>query len=197
PVMSTPAAWIRPSWGRTRPVRTFTSVVLPAPLGPIRPVTAPAAMEIDTPSSARTPPKRQTTPVATRSGSSIVGPGCRPRPSERAGHRGLATAADDPFGTKDDDGDEQGAEEHVAVRGCRPDGLGERGEHDRPEDRADHRRHAADDSEDQHEGGTIEAVLRGVDEEVHVGVERAGPGGEHRPDHEGGQLVAGRVDSAA
>src|SRR5881628_3178461 len=47
-----------PVLGRYTRVMTLNSVVLPAPLGPMRPTTCPASTPNDTRSSATTPPKR-------------------------------------------------------------------------------------------------------------------------------------------
>src|SRR5438093_9461533 len=48
---------MRPPDGRKRPEMTLSSVVLPAPLGPIRPCTSPLSTRTAAPSRARTPPK--------------------------------------------------------------------------------------------------------------------------------------------
>src|SRR5438270_5645162 len=175
--MSTPATRMRPAWGATTPVRTFTSVVLPAPLGPMSPVTAPAVTEMETPSTARTPPKWRTTSVATTSGSAIVRYQLRRvvcRPSRRLPPD--RQSADDPVRAEDDHGDEQSAVEHVPVGGRRPDHFGEGGEHDRPHQRTGDGGHAPDDGQHQHKDGPVEGVLGGIDEEVQVGVESARPG---------------------
>ncbi len=52
PILRAPAAF-----GLTKPLSTLSSVVLPEPLGPIRPMALPAGTEIDTFCSALTPPK--------------------------------------------------------------------------------------------------------------------------------------------
>src|SRR4051794_15707343 len=52
----------RPALGASSPVITLKSVVLPAPLGPMRPVMRPAGALNDTLSTARLPPNRTTTP---------------------------------------------------------------------------------------------------------------------------------------
>src|ERR1700744_5725090 len=56
-VTSVPPSDTVPLLGRCRPVMTLNNVVLPAPLGPIRPVTAPASARRETPERAATPPK--------------------------------------------------------------------------------------------------------------------------------------------
>src|SRR5438309_3075144 len=60
--MSRPSRYTRPKFGVWSPVITLNSVVLPAPLGPISPVTRPAPASRSTPDSAITPPKWTSTP---------------------------------------------------------------------------------------------------------------------------------------
>src|SRR5262245_4438420 len=57
PVMSAPSNRTRPDVGAVRPAITFTMVLFPEPLGPIRPRISPLASWKDTPSTALTPPK--------------------------------------------------------------------------------------------------------------------------------------------
>ena len=57
-----------PAVGRSDPARTFSSVVLPAPLGPTMPTASPAPTAKSTPSSTTSAPKRWRIPVAARSG---------------------------------------------------------------------------------------------------------------------------------
>src|SRR6516164_3588231 len=58
--MFTPSNTTRPPSGSCRPVITLKSVVFPAPLGPIRPVTRPGSTSMLASDSARRPPKRTT-----------------------------------------------------------------------------------------------------------------------------------------
>src|SRR5262245_32744590 len=59
--MSRPANSTRPIAGACRPVMTLNNVVLPAPLGPISPVTDRSSTLIVAPSTATRPPKRTVT----------------------------------------------------------------------------------------------------------------------------------------
>ena len=59
---SAPSNRSRPGSGRTKPQSTFSSVVLPAPFGPMMPVTWRGAAASDTSSSAVSPPNRTVTP---------------------------------------------------------------------------------------------------------------------------------------
>src|SRR5580704_10203087 len=60
-----PSRWTSPALGLWKPERTLTSVVFPAPFGPIRPTIAPGSSVNETPSIAASPPKRTETPSAT------------------------------------------------------------------------------------------------------------------------------------
>src|SRR5438874_8229871 len=60
--MSTPSIATVPDVGGSRPVTTLNRVVLPAPFGPINPVTRPSSADSDASSSAMLPPKRTLTP---------------------------------------------------------------------------------------------------------------------------------------
>ena len=72
----------RPAVGRSTPQTTFSSVVLPEPLGPISPSTSPLLASSETPSSARTPRNCLATSSTTsgdewaqaRAGSGVLGP---------------------------------------------------------------------------------------------------------------------------
>src|SRR4029450_9601099 len=68
PVMSRPSSRTRPSVGGSSPLTVLNSVVLPAPLGPMRPTISPAETFTLTPVSAARPPNRWLipTPSSTR-----------------------------------------------------------------------------------------------------------------------------------
>ena len=68
PVTSTPSYMTRPAVGGRIPEMVSNSVVLPAPLGPIRPHTSPAKKSVLTSLTATTPPKRTVIPWVCRSG---------------------------------------------------------------------------------------------------------------------------------
>src|ERR1043166_2815127 len=61
PPRGSPSSLMSPPPGTTSPEIKLNSVVLPAPLGPIRPVSLPAATENEQRSTAVTPPKRRVT----------------------------------------------------------------------------------------------------------------------------------------
>src|SRR5579862_1623785 len=62
--MSLSPSVIRPRVGRSNPVSRLTSVVLPAPLGPISPTASPAPSSRSTSESASTPSNARETPRA-------------------------------------------------------------------------------------------------------------------------------------
>ena len=70
-VMSRSSRYTRPAVGACRPVMTLNSVVLPAPLGPMSPVTRPAAASRSIPARALTPPKRTST-ASTRNSDRVL-----------------------------------------------------------------------------------------------------------------------------
>src|SRR5438105_711244 len=69
--MSRPPRYTRPPDGSMSPVTTLNNVGLPAPLGPMRPVTQPGATVADTESTATLPPKRTVTSRSSRIGSAM------------------------------------------------------------------------------------------------------------------------------
>src|ERR1700683_2229925 len=58
----------RPDLGASSPLTTLNSVVLPAPLGPMSPVTPPVGTEMDTSLSTWAPPKAMHTSDTSRAG---------------------------------------------------------------------------------------------------------------------------------
>src|SRR5690242_8049712 len=108
PVSSSDSSHALPPCMRTYPVMTLTSVVLPAPLGPIRPWIVPCSTPSDTPSTACTPPKWRRTSSSRSSTDSCSRPPGRPHQREPA-------ASDDALRAEHDDGDEEDAAEDVDV----------------------------------------------------------------------------------
>ncbi len=84
-LITCPSSVIVPDAVVTNPVMASINVVLPAPFGPIRPVTSPGRNDSDTPLSAATPPKRTETSstssvIAGTMGRSASGSGSTSRP---------------------------------------------------------------------------------------------------------------------
>src|ERR1035437_4735654 len=109
---------------------TFTSVVLPAPLGPMMPWIDPSSTSSDTPSTARTPPKWRWTLSRRRS----TAP--RSRPPTGSDNR-EAAAADDSLRPEDDDGDQDHSADDVAVVNGLADDLRQRGQKQRSDQRTE------------------------------------------------------------
>ena len=67
-VMSRPSKRTLPALGRSRPQIMPTSVVLPAPFGPITARTSPGSTAMETSSTALRPPNRRPSPSVSSSG---------------------------------------------------------------------------------------------------------------------------------
>src|SRR6266480_6672902 len=128
-----------PDWGRMYPVTRFTSVVLPAPLGPIKPKMVPCSISRDTSSTACTPPNDRLTLLSCSS--ALTRSPARP-PARR--DDGEAAPADDALRPEDDDEDEDDAIDDVAIGGKLTHDFRQCGEEDRANNGADHVRRPSD-----------------------------------------------------
>src|SRR5207245_7398917 len=169
-----PSSRTLPPSARRCPEMRLMSVVLPAPFGPMSPKACPAATARSTRSTAWTPPKVL---LSCRVSSNIRG--------------------SDPAREIDDDREQDGSLEDVAVVLERAQQLGQRGKDRRPEDRADDVRDASDDREDEDLHRLRERKVVGVDRERDVRGEAAGPRGEQRAEDERRELVPAHRDSLA
>src|SRR5487761_840043 len=155
---------------------TLTSVVLPAPLGPISPWMDPCSTSSDTPSTACTPPKWRWTLSRRRSTSST--------PSRPPGgpDDGETTAADDALRPQDDHSDQEGAGHDVDVQLGLHEDPRQRGYYECADHRAGKVTAAAEDSEGEDLHRSRDAVLRvpRVDERLQVRFEGARGAGEDR-----------------
>src|SRR6266576_1740545 len=169
---------------------TLTSVVLPAPLGPMRPWIDPCSTSSDTPSTAWTPPKWRLT--SSRRSSTYP----RSWPPRRADQR-KSPAADDALRSEDDDGDQEDAAQDVDVVARLSKDLGEQGDDQRTDHRAQDVAAAPEDGERKNLHGPCHAVLgiARVDEEIEVRLERSGVAGDHSAEDERDHLVARDVDA--
>src|SRR5438270_8278315 len=171
---------------------TLTSVVLPAPFGPIKPWIVPCSTSSDTSSTACTPPKWRRTSTRRSSTDS----GSRP---PRWPHERKAAAADDALRSEDDDQDQKRAGEDVDVVA----GVREYVRQQRDDQRADHRSEhepaPTENGERQNLHSARDSVLRiaRVDEEVEVRLERTRVARDHRAQHKRDQLVARDIDALA
>src|ERR1700730_13760571 len=160
---------------------TLTSVVLPAPFGPIRPWIEPCSTSSDTPSTACTPPKCRWTLSSRRStGSSSARPPCRPDDGQPA-------ATNDALRPEDDHGDQEDTDHDVDVvvglleypRQC--------GHHQRADNGPEKMPSAAEHREGQDLIGSGDPVLlvARIDGEAQMCLETSGEPGEDRTQNEG------------
>src|SRR2546428_798634 len=178
-----------PRGARGRRGWRWVGVVGPARWGPRGPRAPPAATARSTRSTAWTPPKVL---LSCRVSSNIRG-------SDLGEAARLAKLGErhDPAREIDDDREQDGSLEDVAVVLERAQQLGQRGKDRRPEDRADDVRDAADDREDEDLYRLRERKVVGVDRERDVRGEAAGPRGEQRAEDERRELVPAHRDSLA
>src|SRR6056297_53304 len=120
PARSSPLNVQRPWSGVSNPVSRLNRVVLPAPLGPIRPVMSPAGISRWSTSTAVRPPKDRCTPSMVSMGSGLATPGSAATPSSgslrSSGGSGdielqLLLVAEDPLGAVDHQQHDQDTDE--------------------------------------------------------------------------------------
>src|SRR4051794_6296670 len=112
--MSRPAKTIVPASAGSAPAIAFRSVLLPDPLGPMRPWKVPSSTTTSTPSSARSEPKLFVTWRTSSSGIASAPVAARTA-AEAKGADALAIGdeeADDAGLLEDDDGEKDEAEDH-------------------------------------------------------------------------------------
>src|SRR5712692_1716405 len=168
---------------------TLTSVVLPAPFGPIKPWIDPSTTSSDTPSTACTPPKWRRTSSRRSSTDSRSGP-------PRGPHQGKPAAADDSLRPEDDDRDQEEATEDIDVRSGVQKDVGQQRDDQRADHGAEHQSAASEDREGEDLDRACHAVLRvaRIDEEIEVSLEGARVARDQRAEHERDHLVACDVD---
>src|SRR6266851_26936 len=167
----------------------LTSVVLPAPFGPMSPKTCPGAIARSSSATAWTPPNR----FEIRSHSSNIGrPDLLQSPGlSQLGERHQAARQIDDHEHQDEAG------EDVAVFLQRAENFGKGGEERRAEDRAGDARRSADHREDQDLDRASETEVTRLDRKVQMRREPAGPRSEGRAGDERGELVAADGDALA
>src|ERR1700682_1921902 len=138
PVSSSSCSHARPDWNGTYPVMTLTSVVLPAPLGPISPWIEPCSTSSDTSSTAWTPPKCRWTLSRRRSTDSSS---TRP---PRGLDDGQPTAADNALRSEDDHRDQEDAADDVDVWAGGVEDVGKQRDDQRAQHRAEDESAAAE-----------------------------------------------------
>src|SRR5713226_5159990 len=206
-----------PASGRYSPLMQLSSVVLPAPFGPMIPRTSPSSTLKLTPASALTPPKRLLRSCTARRlmlAPTLTLPCKRGREKPRGSRAGLAQGlaeiaqrqaasapeeVDHSARDEDDAGGQQDAQTDLRIDRARPaagQGLDDQLEGNRARDRPEHGSGAANDRHQDH----LDVVRDGediflVDEAVPLCEDPAGQAGERRRDAERRHLVEGRVDA--
>src|SRR2546427_2364393 len=197
PVMSWPSKTIEPRVGRRNPLNRLKQVVLPAPLGPIRPTISPLSTVRSTRLTAARPPNSRVSSrasrIATKSGRRA-----------RRGRRGRAPGSEpgerprqrDETAGQEQDGQQHGDREEDRLVRASSERLREQRQEGRADDRADEVPAATDVVVDQDVRRHEEAELRRKQEPDEVSVERPGRPREETPEHEGQKLVAGGCGAA-
>src|SRR6185312_8123949 len=165
PVMSWPCRVMRPVSGLWKPAMVANSVVLPAPLGPIRPTISPERTSSEAWSTALRPPNAL---ESARTSSMAAA-------SEQAGEAvGQAGHDQDQHRAVDDQAERLHVLEHGEDAGGGARQLIDRGEGDRADQRAEDGADAAHHADQQHLDRLVDAEGDvGIDVEVLLGIEGA------------------------
>src|SRR2546422_645355 len=189
PDVRSPLKKTSPAVSGITPVMRLKTVLLPAPLGPIRPWIAPRVTVMEKSATASKPPNRRETPRSSRSkaGSRSCG-----RPSAQSPEKapGRAWKGHQSLGREEHGEDEDGAEDEDLVVVELAQELGRDGHQNGPDHRPPDAPRAADDGEDDQQHHRFQAEVAGVKDLAEMGEEDAGEPGNEAPEHEGGQLVA-------
>src|SRR5438270_9521709 len=212
----------RPWSGLSKPVSRLNSVVLPAPFGPIKAVTAPRWNSRCSTSTATSPPNVRRTASTTRIGSGFREPGSRATPSLHDGasvsavtDRHLALVAEDSLRTEDHEQDQRRPDEDeadhpdlravdeprrqaVVAVGLPEHVVGELQhtfEDDRADDRAEHPCRASQDQSDIRGQGEARAVVVRQERLIRSCEHPPGQRAEHPSEHQAPHRVpqAGRA----
>src|SRR5580700_7892818 len=190
---------MRPLPGFRNPLIIANKVVLPAPFGPIRAVMRPDWTLSETLSTASNPPKRLLT-LSTRSSGSAMG---LLRPQRFHDSETLPRLAKQPgnaaWGKSNDQDKNAAVDDEIQPRRIAGDKLGrfaQRLDHERTEQRPEHRAGAADDGCEKRFDRNPGAVCNtGIDEQEILGVEAAARGGDRRRDGHGAEFDQRRIDA--
>src|SRR6267143_3866678 len=180
---------IWPAVSGMTPVIRLKTVLLPAPLGPMRPWIESGTIVIERSATASSPPNRRETERSSRSKADSRGLG-RPCAQLSENAAGGGRKRHEALGREEHREDEDGAEHQDLVVVELAQELGG----DRHEDRSHHRPpHAArppDDREDDHQHHRLQAEVARVQDLAVVDEEHAGEPGHEAPEDEGRQLEA-------
>src|ERR687888_1985454 len=172
----------------------LSRLVLPAPLGPIRPVMEPSATSRLTLSSARSPPKERPSPWTTRN-SAMGALHANPGASGTAPGAQAPQQLRQPTREQEEHDDDDRAVERLREPGLILQHLQESRQEERTGDGAQRAVQAAD-HDHRHKAdrqGQIEAVRSDV--AGPVGIQRAGNTGVKGAEREGGDAVARQIDA--
>src|SRR5581483_9810004 len=175
-------------------------VVLPAPLGPIRPTSSPSPRVRSTASTAVSPPKRTVAFSSWSSGAAMA---------LRAGSDAAFAQPEieQTLRADDHEHDEQKRINHHAIFGQgaqladageirgRAQALGQEGKQNGGENHAEGVAHAADDDHDDNFDAAVEIEAGGSEGEAVMTIQPAGDAGEKCADDEGGDLVASGIEA--
>ncbi len=206
-------AELGPGSGGSAPVIRLNIVVLPAPLGPIRPRISPALTSKLTLSTATRPPKRRVAPATVRIGWPRSGllAGARASPAARGGgglHGGSQRSAKGTMPARARCSSRMNSTENTMTSSW-PEAPGEitgsqswmlflsRVTTAAPTIAPEQVGHAADHRHQQEEDADIDVEGRRADEAAHVGVEPARQRRQQGRDDEGDELHAERIDAQA
>src|SRR5450759_2358175 len=171
---------------------TLTRVVLPAPLGPIKPWIEPCSTSSDTPSTAWTPPKCRWT--SSRRRSTYIPTRPPPGPDD-----GQPTAADDALRPEHDHSDEKEAGDDIDVVQRLHEDPGQARHHQGADHWTDEVTAASEHGEAQDLDRARDAILlvTRVDKRLQVCFERSREAGQDRTQDKGDHLVARDMDTLA
>src|SRR5262245_16115850 len=194
--MFSPSKTMEPAVGRRKPLRRLKQVVLPAPLGPMRPTISPFSTVRSTWLTAARPPKWR---VRSRVSSSGIASGRRARRGRRGRppppkSRELLGQRDKTARQEQDRQQHRDREEDRLVRAS-AEGLGQERQEDGADDRAREVAPAPDVVVDEDIGRHQEPELRRKEKPDEGGVERTGDAREEAAEHEGQELVPGDIDA--
>src|SRR5574340_1817878 len=199
PVMSSPRRRMAPASAFRSRLVMLSSVVFPAPLGPMSPITFPWASAKLTSFSALSPPKCFVTPSMTSTGDAAcagLGNLLGPRRAQQAGLQ-ADERTDQPVRQEDDDYDEQHAGQGLAILLELDQPVRHAGHEQRPEHRTQRVGISAEQGKHEKESELAEAELEWHDHAVDVGPQAAGKRGERGADEKSEQAIALDVDPHA
>src|SRR5438876_4184363 len=174
---------ISPAVSGTTPVIRLKTVLLPAPLGPMRPWIEPGSIVIERSTTASSPPNRRVTEESSRSKADsrgLGGPSAHLSDEAAGGARQRHEALGREKHREDEDSTE---DQDLVVVQLAQELRGDRHE-DRPHHRSPHAARAADDGEDHQQHHRLQAEVARVQDLAIVSEEDSGEPGHEAPEDE-------------